>query len=413
MQKTNGIVKGGPIMKDSNSTAPRVLAVTSYLPFPLDRGDPIRVDMYLRALNEMADLTVLATEREDTTDNHKSELARRLPGASVLTFRPASIAPERRYAVLRWISSLIHLTPSWIANRYSRQISEYLNAHGQSFDYCFLIGEAAGQYASPRIVGRVHWDKSNVLTASTRGDIQEVARGSLARMRLHVISLVSSCFERRVLSNVDQVSVTSAFEADRLRELLSRPADFVHSSAVAPVSPAYEVCPGAKVILWMGSFQYHSNTNGLKRFIEGGLPILRSNGYTLRLVGSGASEEYAAELAAIPGIDFRGFVPDLLDAVEGVKVAVVPLWSGAGVKIKTLTLMGLGVPIAGTKTAFEGIRESAALVLNEDPEALAQACVDANASDLVAAQANGFRELESTFSEREFFHRVRAQISSS
>jgi hypothetical protein len=397
-------------MNVQNKTVPRVLAVTSYLPFPMDRGDPVRVDMYLRALNELADLTVLATEREDTTDNDKDQFARRLPGAVVRTFRPASTAPERRYAATRWVTALLRLTPSWVANRASREIAQHLAIHGSSYDYCFLIGEAAGQYATTQLGVRVHWDKSNVLAASTRGDVNESPRWSLARMRLHAISLVSSRFERKVLSNVDQVSVTSALEADRLREFLGRPADYVHASAVAPVSATYETCPASKVILWMGSFQYHSNTNGLNRFIEAGLPVLRAHGYSLRLVGSGASPEYAAELASIPGIEFRGFVPDLNEAVEGVKAAVIPLWSGAGVKIKTLTLMGLGVPIAGTTTAFEGIRTSAALVLTESPEEMAQFCVDADAPQLRTAKQLGLQELEETFSEQGFFRRVRSQI---
>jgi hypothetical protein len=398
-------------MNQKDKTAVRVVAVTSYLPFPLDRGDPVRVDMYLRALNEIADLTVLATEREDTTEEHRAELARRLPGAVVHTFRPASTAPARRFAASRWVLALIRLTPSWVANRSSPEIPEFLALQGNSYDYCFLLGEAAGQYALGAPNTRLHWDKSNVLAASTRGDVSESRRWSLARMRLRVISLVSSHFERRVLSKVDQVSVTSVSEANRLQEFLDRPADYIHASAVEPIPPSSETWPASKVILWMGSFQYHSNTNGLMRFIETGLPILRSHGYTLRLVGSGASPDYANMLEAVPGVDFRGFVPDLSDAIKGVKAAVVPLWTGAGVKIKTLTLMGLGVPIVGTKTAFEGIDDSASLALTESPEEMAQICVDANASQLKMAQTLGFRELEETFSEKRFFSRVSSQTS--
>lgn len=389
----------------------RVLAVTSYLPFPLDRGDPVRVDMYLRGLNEVVDLTVLATEREDTTDQHKLQLEQRLPGAAVHTFRPASVGRGRRFAAIRWISALLRLTPSWIANRSSREIAEYLALHASSYDYCFLIGEAAGQYASACNGSRVHWDKSNVLAASTRGDVSESRPWSVRRARLRVISFISSRFERRVLSQVDQVSVTSAPEADRLKKFFGRPADYVHASAVEPVQATHKTCPDSKVILWMGSFQYHSNINGLRRFTETGLPILRSHGYTLRLVGSGASPEYADVMASTAGVDFQGFVSDLSHAVKDVKLAVIPLWSGAGVKIKTLTLMGLGVPIVGTATAFEGINSSASLALTDSPAEMAQLCVDASASQLEAAQKLGFRELEETFSEREFFHRVRSQIS--
>jgi hypothetical protein len=38
--------------------ARRILAVSSFFPLPADRGDPVRVGMYLRSLNAVADLTV-------------------------------------------------------------------------------------------------------------------------------------------------------------------------------------------------------------------------------------------------------------------------------------------------------------------------------------------------------------------
>ena len=110
----------------------RVVAVTSYLPSPLDRGDPVRVDMYLRALNDLSDLTVLATEREDSTERDIEDLARRLPGAVIHTFRPSSARAARQLAVARWIHALISRTPSWIANRSSPEINNFLKVNGSS-----------------------------------------------------------------------------------------------------------------------------------------------------------------------------------------------------------------------------------------------------------------------------------------
>lgn len=390
---------------------PKVLAVSSYFPWPLDRGDPVRVEMYLRALNQVADLTVLATDREGTADGERESLAKRIPDSSIRAFTPSGTSGIRRFPATRWILSVLQATPSWIGNRRSIEIARFIKKHEAEFDYCFLIGEAAGQYAPRNRSSTFHWDKSNVLTASTKGDMAEVPLWSLARARLWLISVVSQHFERRVLSRVDRVSVTSVAEAERLLTLQHRDADYVHPSTVEPIPPATGVNAGSKSILWMGSFQYHSNLNGLLRFVKEGLPVLTSNGFTLRVVGSGASPEQASLLQSIPGIDYRGFVPNLADALKDVKVAVIPLWSGAGVKIKTLTLLGLGVPVVGTETAFEGIRSEAAVALTESAYEMATVCVQADALQLRIAQTEGFKELAGDFSEREFFRRVESQLT--
>lgn len=395
-------------MKKENK--PRVLAVCSYFPWPLDRGDPVRVEMYLRALNQVTDLTVLVTERADTTDNDKKRLASRLPGSAIHTYVPSGTRKIRRFAANRWVLSLVQTTPSWIGNRRSPGIDDFIRKHEAEFDLCFLIGEAAGQYAPRQTTCTLHWDKSNVLSASTTGDMREAPRWSLARLRLWLISLVSYRFERRVLSRVNRVSVTSEAEAKRLHRLQHRRADYVHPSTVEPVQPGAEVDSNSRAVLWMGSFQYHSNVNGLLRFIKEGLPVLTTGGYTLRVVGSGASPEQSSLLKSTPGIDFRGFVPDLSDAVKDVKMAVIPLWSGAGVKIKTLTLLGLGVPTVGTETAFEGIHREAAVALTESASEMAQFCVDTDAAQLARARSKGFEELAGDFSEKEFFKRVETQI---
>lgn len=397
-----------PMNKESR---PRILAVCSYFPWPLDRGDPVRVEMYLRALNQISELTVLVTERADTTDADKKSLANRLPGSEIRTYLPSGVRKIRRFAAIRWILSLLQTTPSWIGNRRSTGIDDFIRKHEAEFDHCFLIGEAAGQYAPRKTVSTLHWDKSNVLSASTTGDMYEVPLWSLARLRLWLISRVSYRFEKRVLSRVDRVSVTSEAEAERLHRLQHRSADFVHPSTVEPVPPSAEVNVKSRAVLWMGSFQYHSNVNGLLRFIREGLPVLTSAGYTLRVVGSGASAEQSTFLKSTPGIDYRGFVPDLSDAVRDVRTAVIPLWSGAGVKIKTLTLLGLGVPTVGTETAFEGIHSEAAVALTESASDMAQVCVQTDAIQLARARSRGFEELAGDFSEKEFFKRVKTQIA--
>ena len=54
------------------------------------------------------------------------------------------------------------------------------------------------------------------------------------------------------------------------------------------------------------------------------------------------------------------------------------MWHGAGVKMKTLELMGAGLPVAGTTVAFEGIAVEHGVdgLIADDPSRLAAALTE-------------------------------------
>jgi glycosyltransferase involved in cell wall biosynthesis len=60
-------------------------------------------------------------------------------------------------------------------------------------------------------------------------------------------------------------------------------------------------------------------------------------------------------LDGLPDVEVLGYVKDLNDFLSRLGAAVVPLWRGPGVKLKTLTFMGAGVPTVSTPVGVEGI----------------------------------------------------------
>ncbi|MEI8180881.1 glycosyltransferase family 4 protein, partial [Aestuariivirga sp.] len=57
----------------------------------------------------------------------------------------------------------------------------------------------------------------------------------------------------------------------------------------------------------------------------------------------------------LPDITPIGFVPDLLDVFEKVRLSIAPLRYGAGLKGKVASSFLYGVPVVGTAMAFEGM----------------------------------------------------------
>lgn len=368
-----------------------VCVLVSYFPFPENRGDPVRVNAAIAALAESGPVTVLAVGRPDTADAEIAAFRERHPAVAleVFAFEPRGIAARWREAVRRGV-------PPWVAGRHSRALAAALAPRLAAREPVVAIGEAAGVYLLGAGDARWHWDKANVLSASAVLDVRE-ATGRVERAKRRAILVLSRRYERRLLAGATSVSVTSPEEDDRLHAALGRRADLVIPSSVpVPARPSNR--SAARTVAWLGSLEYPSNVNGLLRFVEEGWPLLARNGFTLAVIGGGASPELRARLKAAPGVRPLGYVADLAGVLGTARFAVVPLWSGAGMKLKTLTLLAHGLAVAGTPMAFEGLPTDGAVLPGDTPAALSRAILECSADEARALGAAGRAAVAAQFS---------------
>ena len=214
-----------------------------------------------------------------------------------------------------------------------------------------------------------------MLSRSSAQDIDE-APDLVRRARATLVHRLSVAYERRLVPAASSISVTSHEEGRRLAETFGRAADLVIPSSVDLPERTSDRRDGASVV-WLGSLDYTSNLAGLRTFLAEGLPLLRAAGLTLRIMGSGGTSEFREKLQREPGVEFAGYQPDLGAALSNARFAVVPLWSGAGIKLKTLTLLAHGLTVAGTSVAFEGIPQPDRVgLVAEDSRSLATALLE-------------------------------------
>ncbi|MEV0392188.1 glycosyltransferase family 4 protein [Polymorphospora rubra] len=370
--------------------------VSTYLPIPQDRGDPVRVLMMLRAIARIREYTLMVVEREDTTTADTDELRRLLPEVDVRVFPATPYRWNRLGPLGRYPEALVGGLPPWVRTRYSRPLHDELRDRSGP---AVAIGEAAGAYFRDTKL-RWHWDKANVLAASTLEDVNE-AQDDAHRLRARYLAGISMRFEKQALSLCSTVSVTSAEEAERLRHHHGRTADFTLPSAVA-LPTGHLRRPENRSLIWLSSFSYRSNSLGLLRFLDEGWARLRQAGYTLTLVGSGLTGQLRADLEQHEGVRVLGYVEDLRPVLGAADAAVVPLWSGAGVKLKTLTLLAHAVPVFSTPVGAEGVPATAAVRVADTPAALAEAILDTPPSHLDAMAAEAVRLVHGQFSESRF-----------
>lgn len=113
-----------------------------------------------------------------------------------------------------------------------------------------------------------------------------------------------------------------------------------------------------KSFLFFGLWSRKENLDGLVWFIKNVFPLLKENiKNSLFVMGGGLSKENQ-ELYLKPNkINYLGFVEDSYARIVQSSAVIVPLFTGAGVKVKVLDSFTTGTPVIGTDVAFEGIPE--------------------------------------------------------
>jgi glycosyltransferase involved in cell wall biosynthesis len=345
----------------------RIVVVSNQFPLPLDSGEPMRVHGLTTALARDHDVHVLALTRETTTDAVVAEM-QQATGGPVEAFDASPQGGPAR----RWTRAVASRTPPYVLAQHSEPLARRLAALAPSSDAVALLDDYAGGYA--RVTGGtpVVLDKHNVLAYSLAeaGPAEPSAR---SRTVHHLSTGLMRQFEARTVRAARSVVVTSREESTRLEELYGVSADAVVPSGVdVPLRPA---TPSRdRAVAWLGLHAYEPNVEGLERFVEQGWDVLGRDGWRLLVAGSNPPERVRA-LERFPGVELVGFVDDLDDLYARCCAAVVPLWSGAGVKLKTLTFMAAGVPTAATPVALEGIEatDGRDCLVADTPEGLADA----------------------------------------
>ncbi|NHA15361.1 glycosyltransferase family 4 protein [Thioalkalivibrio sp. XN279] len=108
--------------------------------------------------------------------------------------------------------------------------------------------------------------------------------------------------------------------------------------------PPYQPSPDTKQLLWVGSFNHPVNLAGLNRFIEQCWPAIHQAEPTAELcvVGSSLPKTHHKKWSRIPGINVLGFVENLDRHYMESTCSIVPLWDGAGTKIKVIESLSYG-----------------------------------------------------------------------
>ena len=142
-------------------------------------------------------------------------------------------------------------------------------------------------------------------------------------------------------------------------------------------------------ILFVGSIAYHPNREAAERLITAIFPLIRRQIPNARLLLAGEGSDALASRKQNPeGVSYLGFVPDLAPLYADSRLVCCPLYNGGGTRVKLVEAAAFARPMVATRIAAEGLefRDGQEILLRDDDEALADACIRLIRDDVLSAE---------------------------
>ena len=356
---------------------PSALFLAPEAPYPIAGGGSLRSASLLEYLGRHYEVDVVVFRQPGDPDP-----ASRIPSGLVRRVTVLELPPNRRSfaaRALRNAGRAVRRTPPLVDRfaGFSAQIARALS--GARYDLGVIEHSWCAPYleqVSPlctRTVLDLH-NVESVLHARSAAVAASGVRGRAAAAAHRIFQHASRELERVWLPRFSLVLATSQADAELVRAIAPRASVAVYPNALPPTPLPAPIDDEA--IVFSGNMEYHPNVIAVRFFRREVWPRLRDRWPLLvwRLVGKNpvAVRRFTA---GDPRIEVAGPVVDAVCELARSRVAVVPLLTGSGTRLKILEAWAAGLPVVSTTIGAEGlpVRDGETALLADGAEAFAAA----------------------------------------
>ncbi len=333
----------------------KILLLCNKPPYPASEGGPMAMNSIISGLLDAGHhVKVLAVNNEkynvseaDIPDDYKKKTGIELIDVD-LRVRPTkaffNLFTKKSYHVERFIS-----------RDFEARIAELLEK--EQFDviqlemlYMMPYVETIRRHSKAMVVLRAHNVEHKIWERMAKE-----TRFFLKRWYINHLASTLRDYELSALETVDGIAAITRKDAAFFRKYCSKPViDIPYGVYPEEFTPKHEI-EGKPKFYHIGSMNWMPNEEGIRWFIEEVLPktVEKVPDFVYHLAGRNMPEWLKS--LKNKHVNVVGEVPDAKAFVTNNDVAIVPLLSGSGIRIKIIESMALGKTVITTRVGAEGI----------------------------------------------------------
>jgi polysaccharide biosynthesis protein PslH len=313
--------------------------VTKFLPLPADSGGKQRSLAVLSRLATLGEV-VLCAFHEEGADF--AGLAKMGIDVRSVPWRP-TVPRIARGMLHAWSGSAARFWDADLAALVRAATTE-ASTDVLQLEYATLAPYLAGAPATLRVLD-FHNIESSLAASFARG------QSGLRSLPVWLETAALRGLEWRGLRQVDVAAVVSAQDRERLprsrTEILGCPNGW---NPTGPLPPAAE-----PVVVFVALLKWRPNADAAVWLVNEVWPLVLARQPDAQLVLVGRSPGPRVQRLAAPGITVTGTVADVRPYLALARIAVAPLLSGGGTRLKVLEALDVGRPVVATPIGAEGL----------------------------------------------------------
>lgn len=340
----------------------KLLVLSSRFPYPIEKGDKLRIYHQIRELATQHDITLIALSDQPVSESQLVEM--RQYCREIHVFRLSKIR-----IIIRLLGSLFLKKPFqqayFFRPKIARQVRKIILGTQPDMIYCQLLRMAAYCQDIPFAKTLDYMDALS-LGMKRRAAHSPFWLKPIFRREARLLKK----YEQKLLQEFDHHTIISASDGKEIAPASSAITTIPNGVDVNFFSPKENAKPNYDLV-FVGNMGYFPNVEASRFLVKKIIPLL-PEGTSLLLAGARPDPQVKA--LAGNNIHISGWVDDIRDAYADGKIFVAPLFTGSGQQNKILEAMAMGIPCITTSLVNQaiGARPDQEILIADNAETFAQ-----------------------------------------
>ncbi len=388
----------------------KILLLCNKPPYPASEGGPMAMNSIITGLLDAGHQVKVLAINSDKYHVSASDIPEEYKRQTGIELIKVDLSVRPMKAFFNLFTKKSYHVERFISERFKNKLTQLLEK--EHFDvvqlemlYMTPYVETIRAHSKAMIVLRAHNVEHKIWER-----IAKETKFFLKRWYINHLAKTLKEYELNALETVDGIAAITRKDAAFFRKYCSKPIiDIPYGVYPEEFTPKYEI-EGKPKFYHIGSMNWMPNEEGIRWFIDEILAktVEKVPNFVYHLAGRNMPEWLTT--LDNPHIEVVGEVPDAKEFVAKHDVAIVPLLSGSGIRIKIIESMAMGKTVITTRVGAEGILydEDGNIIIAENKAKMVEAirAIDETPQIAVKIGQAARKLVEETYDNRKIIARL-------